>query len=191
MERTTLIDKQIWSLCRRVEETFGMKATTPSHFEQLAGLIFERTGELLSPTTLKRLWGYINESTVPRKSTLNILASSCGWRGFDEFVKGNTPEIESGFVGARVLNAEKELQPGEIVRVMWQPARVCVIKYLGKSNWVVVSSEGTRLSAGDTFTCPMIIAGEPLYLDNVSHDGSRPGVYVCGRNHGITFARCH
>lgn len=167
----------------------GMKAETPKHFEQLAIMIFGRTGTLLSPTTLKRLWGYLNEGTTPRKFTLDTLAQSCGWRDFDDFVNGNIPEIESGFVGSHVLNVDRDLVPGDMVRLMWAPARVCVIKYLGKSKWVVIGSEGTRLASGDTFTCPLIIAGEPLYLDNVQHPGSRPGVYVCGRRSGIGFIR--
>lgn len=182
-----MYDNQVKSLCQRVEETLGMEVTTPKHFERLAEMIFERTGTLLSATTLKRLWGYLNEHTTPRQSTLDILAQCCGWRGFHDFVAGNVPEIESGFVGSSVLNAERDLAPGDRVRLMWAPARICVIKYLGRNSWEVIRSEGTRLSPGDKFTCPVIIAGEPLYLDNVSHAGSRPGVYVCGRRNGVGF----
>ncbi len=184
---TGLNAENIKQLCRRVEETLRLNASTPKHFERLAVMIFERTGTLLSPTTLKRLWGYLHESTTPRKTTLDVLAQCCGWRNYDDFVIGNVPEIESGFVGSKTINAEKDITKGEIVRLMWSPSRVCVIRYLGNSNWVVERSEGTRLAPGDTFRCPMIISGEPLYLDNVIHDGSRPGVYVCGRRNGIGF----
>ena len=41
--------EKIKELCDEVEGSFGMKATTPKHFERLAVLIFERTGTLLSP----------------------------------------------------------------------------------------------------------------------------------------------
>lgn len=183
------MDTQIKALCRKVEETFGMTVTTPKHFERLTVMIFERTGTLLSSTTLKRLWGYLQESTTPRVSTLDVLARSCGWRRFEDFVAGNVPGIESGFVGAKVLNAEKDLVRGDIVRLLWAPARICDIKYLGKGEWIVVNSEGTRLSPGDTFCCHTIIAGEPLYLDHVVHEGSRPGIYVCGRRNGVGFIR--
>lgn len=177
----------IEELCRRVEETLGIKATTPKGFDRLTVMIFERTGVLLSPTTLKRMWGYLNESTTPRPTTLNVLAQCCGWRSYSDFQQGNRPEIESGFIGSRTLNVEKDLTFGDTVRLMWAPSRVCVIKYLGSSNWKVIRSEGTRLSPGDTFRCSIIVAGEPLYLDNVHHAGSRPGIYVCGRRNGIGF----
>lgn len=186
MESRLSRDK-IKELCDEVEGSFGMKATTPKHFERLAVLIFERTGTLLSPTTLKRIWGYLQEGSTPRRTTLDLLAQCCGWRSYDDFAEGDVPEIESGFVGAKILNVERDLKYGEIVRLMWHPARVCVIKYLGNGNWEVIRSEGTRLLPGDTFRCRMIVAGEPLYLENLIHAGGKPGVYVCGRNHGIGF----
>ncbi len=180
-------DKHIESLCKSVEEKLGMKVSTPKHFDRMAEIIFERTGTLLSPTTLKRLWGYLQESTSPRQSTLDTIARSCGWRSYDDFVAGNVPDIESGFVLSRVINAEKDLRRGDVITLTWAPSRVCVIKYLGNCKWTVVRSEGTRLAPGDTFRCPVIIAGEPLYLDNVHHGDSHPGVYVCGRRNGISF----
>lgn len=182
-------EDNIKSLCRKVEDTVGVEARTPKHFEQIVVRIFDRTGTLLSATTLKRIWGYLSEPVTPRKSTLDVLAQCCGWRDYDDFVCGNKPEIESGIVGSRVLNAEKDLVKGDIVRLMWTPSRVCVIRYSGTSDWTVIRSEGTRLKPGDTFRCSTIIAGEPLYLDNLVHQGSRPGIYVCGRRHGVGFMR--
>lgn len=184
---TELYGEQIKKLCKRVESTVGFEATSPKLFERMALMIFERTGTLLSATTLKRLWGYLREPMTPRKTTLDVLAQCCGWRNYDDFVAGNIPEIESGYVGSRVLNVERDVVPGELVRLMWRPSRICVIRYLGDRKWMVVRSEGTRLAPGDTFVCPMIVAGEPLYLDNVRHAGSRPGVYVCGRRNGVGF----
>lgn len=187
MDKESTTARQIETLCRRVEETLGLKATAPKQFDRLSVMIFERTGTLLSPTTLKRLWGYLKVASTPRISTLDVLARCCGWRDYANFLAGNRPEIESGYVGSRVLNAEKDLVVGQTVRLTWAPSRICVIKYLGNSNWIVTRSEKTRLMPGDTFRCPVIIAGEPLYLDNVRHSDFRPGVYVCGRRTGITF----
>lgn len=189
MEQSELTNNQIKWLCQRVTETLGMKAETPKHFEELAAAIFRRTGILLSPTTLKRVWGYLPGSSSPRKSTLDILAQCCGWSSFDDFAQGHIPEAESGFLGGGVLNVAKDVRLGDKIKLMWRPARVCIIRYLGNNKWIVDSSEGTRLSAGDTFSCPMIVCGEPLYLNDLVHEGSRPGLYVCGRTNGVTFCR--
>ncbi|MDE6369670.1 MAG: hypothetical protein K2K94_10585 [Muribaculaceae bacterium] len=184
MEEREKIDE----LCRRVEETSGMRVEMAKDFERLAVKIYDRTGTLLSPTTLKRLWGYLKEGTQTRKSTMDFLAQYCGWHSYEEFLTGGRPEVESGFVDVKVLNAENDLRKGNVVKLMWHPSRVCEIKYLGNGRWKVIRSEGTRLAVGDTFTCSVIMSGEPLYIDNLMHEGVASGVYVCGRRNGVRFA---
>lgn len=177
----------IEDLRQRVEETANMKAATPKGFESLSDVIFNRTGVLLSPTTLKRIWGYLDESVAARRSTLDTLSRFCGWRDYEHFVSGATPDIESGNVGSKVIRAGENIRPGGRIRIFWNPGRVCEIKYLGNLHWIVMEAEGTRLQPGDRFRCPLIISGEPLYLDNLIKDGNRPGVYICGSKSGVTF----
>ncbi|MDE6337158.1 MAG: hypothetical protein K2L34_11375 [Muribaculaceae bacterium] len=180
-------EDQVKELCKKVEEVAGIQAVKSKDFEHLVVRIYERTGTLLSPTTLKRIWGYLKEPTVTRRSTLDLLAQFCGWHTYDEFLKGSMPEIESSYLSVKVLNAERDLSKGDVVKLMWHPSRVCEIEYLGNNRWTVVTSEGTRLLPGDTFRCSMIMTGEPLYLDDVVHDGVHSGIYVCGRRHGVRF----
>lgn len=180
-------EEQIKELCRKVEETAGMPAIKSKDFEHLVVRIYERTGTLLSPTTLKRIWGYLKEPTVTRHSTLDLLAQFCGWHNYDEFLKGCVPEIESGYLGVKVLNVDRDLSKGDVVKLMWHPSRICEIEYLGNYRWIVVRSEGTRLLPGDTFRCSLIMTGEPLYLNDVVHNGVSSGIYVCGRRHGVRF----
>lgn len=174
-------------LCREVEKAAKLTALTPKGFESLSEAIERRTGVLLSSTTLKRLWGYLDEPVTPRAFTLDILARFCGWRDFKDFADGNLPEIESGNIGSNSIRAGENISPGERVRLFWAPSRMCLIEYLGDIDWKVVEVEGTRLNPDDTFRCALIVSGEPLYLDNLIHEGLRPGVYVCGRKNGITF----
>lgn len=174
-------------LCHAVEKAAKLTPSTPKDFESLSESIERRTGVLLSPTTLKRLWGYLDEPVTPRPYTLDVLARFCGWLGFNDFADGNIPEIESGNIGSDSIRAGENISRGEKVRLFWPPSRMCLIEYLGDIDWKVVEAEGTRLRPGDTFRCALIVAGEPLYLDNLIHEGSRPGVYVCGRKSGITF----
>ncbi len=176
-------------LCRRVEETLGLHPATPSQFEVLAERIHYRTGTLISATTLKRLWGYLNEPLTPRRTTLDVLARCSGWPDYEAFLAGDTPELESGAVGTKVIRVERDLRRGDRIKVMWHPSRVCVIQYLGDGAWKVLAAEKTRLTQGDTFRCNMLISGEPMYLDDLSHNTSTGGLYVCGSRSGITFER--
>jgi len=51
----------------------------------------------------------------------------------------------------------------------------------------VMEAEKTKLSVGDTFKCDIFIEGEPLYLNNLVHEGRPPMVYVAGKKGGIRF----
>ena len=58
-----------------VERTFGHQLKEARDFEQLSHLLLSHTRERLSPTTLKRFWGYLkNEEVQTRPHTLDVLA---------------------------------------------------------------------------------------------------------------------
>ena len=76
---------------------------------------------------------------------------------------------------------------GDRVILRWNPLRVCVIEYLGSAQFIVLSSEMTRLQPGDTFFCATFIEGEPLYLGRLCQEGRPPVGYVCGKKGGISY----
>lgn len=75
-----------------IEGVIERKMKTPKDFEHLSECIFEQFHEKISPTTLKRLWGYLSESTTPRKSTLDILSKFVGYDNWKDFCKKNPIE---------------------------------------------------------------------------------------------------
>lgn len=82
-------------LCNIIEETLGYKLNTPRDFSCLSKIIFSRQHVQISPTTLKRVWGYLKENTETRISTLNILSRFIGYKDWSEFCKNNNPiEVE-------------------------------------------------------------------------------------------------
>jgi hypothetical protein len=84
-------EKTLAKLRESVEGVVERKMKTPKDFEFLSECIFEKFHERISPTTLKRLWGYLPETTTPRKSTLDILSMFVGfdnWKEFTEFTEG-------------------------------------------------------------------------------------------------------
>ena len=84
-------EKTLAKLRESVEGVVERKMKTPKDFEFLSECIFEKFHERISPTTLKRLWGYLSETTTPRKSTLDILSMFVGydnWKKFTEFTEG-------------------------------------------------------------------------------------------------------
>lgn len=177
----------IESLMRHIEEMLGRKVETPKDFDRLSTIVFNRTGLLVSNTTLKRIWGYIKEPLDTRTSTLSILANCLGykdWETFSKAVKSQEGTIPSSPLIGRRLNVLKELDPGNFVKLTWHPGRKCIAKYSGDGCFEVIESENTRLKPTDTFLCYFIIACYPLYLSELKQGDKEPIGYICGRGEG-------
>ena len=173
-----------------IESAIGKAVETPKDFDHLKTLIQSRAGESLSTSTLKRLWGYLPSKNDPSLHTLNILSHFLGymsWKQYQETATDNSQESDP--VLARHLNVKDELCTGDRLRLTWHPGRICDVKYLGGLRFQVLASENTRIQAGNTFECSLIIENEPLYIDNLQQDGHPPVAYVCGKKTGVRFER--
>lgn len=124
-------------MCRELESAVGKPLQTSRDFDCLSRMIAERMRERISPTTLKRLWGYLNEENNPRKYTLNLLSRFLGYRDFEHFNQ-QQGVVQSGFVESAVLYAD-ELCKGDKVLLSWAPNRRCELRYLGENKFVVES----------------------------------------------------
>ncbi len=78
-------DKQVGALKEAVVGTFGRTLDAPTDFDLLSAEIRKSTGETISASTLKRLYGYIRPATAPRPSTLSALARYAGYAGWSDF----------------------------------------------------------------------------------------------------------
>ena len=179
----------IQRLCKEIETAIGKQPKTPKDFDQLREMIYGRLHCYVGRTTLMRLWGYVDEPVEPRQSTLDILSQYLGYHNWEDYQQNASlqQERQSSPVLSRHLNVPETLKRGDRLRLTWQPQRVCDVEYLGDLTFRVVASEMTRLQAGDTFQCSLIIEREPLYLDNL-RQGTRPPIaYVCGKKSGVCF----
>lgn len=79
------LQQHIAALREAIETSVGKRIQTPKDFDYLSQVIEERQGEHVSVSTLKRIWGYVPSSSIPRRSTLNILAQLVGNRDWDDF----------------------------------------------------------------------------------------------------------
>ena len=75
---STAIIPELSYLLQVVEKTYGRKLYTTTDFESLSIIIENKIGELISSSTLKRLYGYVSMKPVPRKSTLDVLSRFIG-----------------------------------------------------------------------------------------------------------------
>jgi len=60
-------------ILQRIEQRTGRQMRTPKDFQALSDDIFRQTHRTISPSTLKRLWGYFPSVRQPRQFTLDVL----------------------------------------------------------------------------------------------------------------------
>ena len=179
-------------LKQEVERTYGRQLKEARDYDELSNLLLTHTRERLSPTTLKRFWGYLkNEKVQTRPHTLDVLARFVGYKGYEDFCAQTErlDEVQSGIKTEEKITTEG-LRRGQRLIITWRPDRKIVVRLLGNSQFEIIEAENTKLSVGDTFRCHLMIQHEPLYLDEVVHQGQPAMVYVAGQKDGVVIEVC-
>ena len=175
-------------LLELVEKQYGRKLSTTTDFESLSVIIEKATGDLLSSSTLKRLYGYVSLNTVPRKTTLDILSRFIGNRDYETFriSLSNDPQFSSRFFSAKTVTTS-ELKAGNRLRIGWPANRIVTLNYLGDDLFEVDTSVNASLVKGDRFRQVSFMKGYPLYLSRILRDGDYTPAYVAGMNSGLNL----
>lgn len=181
---------EITELRKIIEESAGRVMHTPSDFDFLGGAIQEKTKEYLSPTTLKRTWGYLSGVANIRYSTLDILARYAGFKGWDNYLaeRKSAAGQNSDIVGGNAV-MPSDVPEGGIVEVEWKPDRRCRFRHLGGGKFEVTESVNSHLDRGDTASVSAFIPEEPLILGDLTHKGKTGLTYLCGAKSGLTAVR--
>lgn len=80
-------------LRRALEVAVGREMHVPRDFERLSEYISETGHEKVSASTLKRLWGYVQGGSMPRESTLDILAQTVGADNWNSFQRQSSDDV--------------------------------------------------------------------------------------------------
>ena len=178
---------EIKSLRSDLEQRVGQQLQSPADFQLLIQKIWEKNHAVLSLSTIKRLWGYVESNGEPRLSTLNTLAKFLDFTDWNAYLvaleqRGDTESAM--FTGEGIQTSE--LKKGDLIAVTWQPNRQCTFRYLGDNQFVVDSSKNAKLQRGTTFSAARFMIAQPMYLDNILlADGTRTS-YVAGKRNGLT-----
>lgn len=179
------------ALKRDVEERIGGRPYGHGDFTKLANEVFEVTKEMISATTLKRLWGYLRqESPTPQTRTLNVLALYIGFKDWQDYCacQESKNDYSSEFVKHSAQHCSL-MGPGDMIRIAWYPNRTLVLRHEGDGDlFTVVTSENSKLEAGMTLHCSTFAEKEPLLLKNVKGGSLTEACdYLCGKIGGIEY----
>ena len=168
-----------------VARQIGRTLESPADYEYLSEQIQKKTGEYLSPTTLKRVFGHIPYEGQLRPTTLSILARYAGYNGWQDYL--DKQHVESGFIAAQRVVAN-ELNKGQKICIAWNPDRECLIEHLGEGRFVVLHAQNSTLQIGDQFTATQFILGQPLTATEVVsvREPRQQDTYIAGAKTGLT-----
>jgi len=178
---------ELAELLRRVEEKFGHRLSTTTDFELLSFVMEREIGELISASTLKRLWGYVSYSSTPRIATLDTLSRYLGHKNFKSFRQAlkDSGAVVSNFFSSKTVEASS-LKDGARLLLGWAPNRLIRLKFLGGTTFEVESVENAKLRPGDRFEASEFILGAPLFISSVRRsDGTVTPPYVAAKAEGL------
>lgn len=185
---TTGIIPELNYLLELVEQRFGHKVFSTYDFDALSEHISQETRELLSSSTLKRLYGYVSSKPIPRRSTLDILSHYIGKKDYDEFqqsIKSDQAFISNYFSTKTVCSSS--LPVGTKLRIGWPPNRLVVLEHLGDCRFEVVESLNSKLLKGDRFTQVSFMMDIPLYISEIERGNEITPAYIAGMKSGLSI----
>lgn len=179
---------EINHLLTLVEQKFGRTLSTTTDFEALSATIETETGDILSTSTLKRLYGYVSLRCKPRISTLDILSRYIGKLSFAEFHKSIKDELfsSSKFFSAKTIYASN-LHIGDRVRIGWAPNRIVILEHIGEGLFKVTESDNSKLQPGDIFHQNCFMLNVPLVISHIQRGDEGATPFIAGIGNGLNL----
>ena len=178
------METYIEELRRRVERAWGREVTTPSSINDLLRDIKAKTGNSLSQSTIKRVWGLVTWRPQSSGTTLEILATYAGYAGWKAFCEAMDGRNSSDFIGKALHSSE--IAPGTMVCLSWQPDRTCRLRYDGEQMFTVMEHTNSKLQVGARLRMTTIADGCPLIVDELWLPGEdTPQAYIAGKTNGV------
>lgn len=192
--RKTKYSAEMIALLRaEVENRVNRRIVSPTDFDFLSLAILDAVKQPISATTLKRIWGYINDvgsSYNPERFTLCILSAFVGYRDIEDFIDNYNSDdisVQSGNYFGETIK-QIEIAENAFVELCWPPDRRCVLSRKNSKEFDVVQAVNTKLRVGDIVEFASLTQNAPAYFTKVARNGSyMTHTYVAGTRTGITY----
>lgn len=165
----------------------GFTPTTPSEFNSLCWKIQKKTGQSISLSSIKRLWGYVKYDGFPATTTLNILAQFNDYKSWESFLMSdavNTGISDSGFLKDSVINTG-DLNPGDRMLIEWDDNKSLEIECIAGQIFRVEKSNNIKLLYGDTMVLHTVCIGLPIYVTDITRGEEHIPAYIGAKKGGV------
>ena len=133
----------ITKLCQAAEQKAGRVMRTPKDFDYLRDCIYEQCHNLVSVSTLKRIWGYNKYENTPRDSSLDPIAQFIGYSNWEKFLQSISNETTE--------EPTAHSQDNNKFRRSWAISAMCTLVFvMGIGIWIWLSHHKTMEKAGTT-----------------------------------------
>ena len=125
---------------------------TPKDFDFLSESIFEEIHTRISPSTLKRIWGYLQNDNTPRSTSLNILANYVGYDDWDSFMASaekeygilpEEPEPSDGQSDTPINEQDFKKRKSKLKSIFLASAALLLAAVLFTAMWLFFKSTDT------------------------------------------------
>lgn len=178
------------SLIALTNETLGFVPSTPSEFDEASLKIEKAIKMKFSPSSLKRLWGYVDYNNEPAKSTLNKLARYNGFLDYQSFITSLSADNadDSGFLEDSLISTDR-VATGDRLALAWNDGKECLMLCIAPRRFRIEASKNIKLQEGDTLTLHIIGIGHPLYATDIVRGGEHISAYHGAKKGGLRSFR--
>lgn len=166
---------------QKVEERFGGQLRYHKVAEALSVEIQNVTGKFLSPSTLKRVFGFIGGGGSPREYTLDVIAEFCGYQSYLDILE------EMNFnksVKKVILELDTESVPANSIITLHLDEGPLVLEKI--VNDLKVVSRNAGLSKGDQIKVNKIRLHYPLFISELKRNQSVSGEQILSKIGGVS-----
>ena len=187
MNREFAENEIIDRLRKEIERFLSQSFVSPSDFVVLSDTLSKRGLGYVSPTTLKRVWGYINDKGnlyTPSPFTIRVLCNLIGFKDIDDFCNNSESTESMEYTGQSI---ESYSLPSDVeVTLLWNPNRLCRLRHIAGSRFEITVNEHSRLRVGDIVECRNFTQFAPVYM-RIYRGNQPPFTYVAGYANGVVF----
>jgi hypothetical protein len=169
---------------QKIEEKFGHALRYSKQCDALAAHINEVCKLTISPSTLRRLLGFVKNKAQPRDYSLDILAAYVDHKSWTHLLAALDGNREIPEKAIEKLSAT-QVKKGQAVQIAYEPGKQVEIRKVG-ATFNVLSTNDKKILLNDVVDFRLIELHYPLTFTSVIREGKNIGRVQVATVSGVT-----